>query len=351
MADSQKADSIDNTSPRQKMYKIKINEEKEIEVEGGKSLLSTLRRQKIFIPTACGGKAKCGLCKLKVLEGAGPVLASEEPLLNDKEKQSNVRLSCQVKVEKDLKIIIPPELFAVKEYSCKCVEITDLNYDIKQLRFELPAGGQLDYTPGQYMHLFVPVYEKSSQPTVRAYSISSDPSDKNHIEFIMRLAPDGISTTYCFKYLKVGDNIRLGGPYGQFKLSDTNTPIVFIAGGSGISAIKCMLHNLKNTGSKRKAVLYLGANKVKDLCGLKLMSQFEKELADFKFIPAVASPDEGENWNGKTGLITQVVREDLKNAAESEAYLCGSPGMIDASVKVLKEMGTKEENIFYDKFE
>ncbi len=347
---SQKATSIDNTSPRQKMYKIKINEEKEIEVEGGKSLLSTLRRQKIFIPTACGGKAKCGLCKLTVLEGAGPVLASEEPLLNDKEKQSNVRLSCQVKVENDLKIIIPPELFAVKEYNCKCVEITDLTYDIRQLRFELPTNEHLDYTPGQYMHLFVPAYEKSSQPVARAYSISSDPADKNHIEFIMRLAPDGISTTYCFKYLKLGDTVRLAGPYGQFKLTDTNSPIVFIAGGSGVSAIKCMLYYLKNTGSNRKITFYFGANKVKDLCCVELMGQFEKELADFRFVPAVATPEQGENWNGKTGLITDVVREDLKNAAESEAYLCGGPGMIDASIKVLMEMGTKEENIFYDKF-
>ncbi len=111
-----------------------------------------------------------------------------------------------------------------------------------------------------------------------------------------------------------------------------------------------MLHCMKNTGSKRKAVFYFGANTVKDLYYLDVMRQFEKDLPDFRFVPTVAKPLDSETWNGKTGLVTQVVSEDLKNASECQAYLCGSPGMIDACVKVLKELGTKEENIFYDKY-
>lgn len=333
------------------MAKITINNEKEIEVEGGKSLLSTLRRQKIFIPTACGGRAKCGLCKLKVLEGAGAILPAEKPLLSEQERQENFRLACQVKVENDLKIVIPPEYFTIREYTCKCVGITDLTYDIRHLKFQLPASDTLDYIPGQYMQMMVPPYEKSSEQVCRAYSIASDPADKNHIEFIMRLAPDGISTTYCFKYLKVGDTMRFRGPLGDFKLSNTNAPIVFIAGGSGIAPIKCMLHYMKNTGNKRRTTFYFGANKVKDLFCMELMSRFENELADFKFVPVVATPETGENWNGKTGLVTQVVHSDLKDAAGCEAYLCGSPGMINASLKVLMEMGMKQENIFYDKFQ
>jgi Na+-transporting NADH:ubiquinone oxidoreductase subunit F len=112
-----------------------------------------------------------------------------------------------------------------------------------------------------------------------------------------------------------------------------------------------MLHDMKNTDNRRKAVYYFGANKVKQLLCLDLMHKFESELTDFRFVPTVTAPGEGESWNGKVGLVTQAVREDLKNAAECEAYLCGSPGMIDAVIKVLIEMGTSEDKIFYDKFE
>ena len=184
----------------------------------------------------------------------------------------------------------------------------------------------------------------------RAYSISSDPADKNIIELIIRLVPGGICTTYCFEYLKVGDEVKMNGPYGDFRLSETEAPMVFIAGGSGIAPIKCMLYEMKNTNNQRKSMFCFGANKVKELCLGDLMGQFESELADFTYIPVVAAPEDDENWDGEKGLVTHAVERNLKNAEDYEAYLCGSPGMIDATVEVLKKMGVTEDRIFYDKF-
>ena len=330
---------------------ININGERDITIQGGKPLLSTLVAEKIFIPSACGGRGTCGLCKLKVLEGAGPLLPTEEPFLDAGEIESNVRLSCQVKVRNDLKIEIPPELFDVREYVCKCGEIVDLTHDIKQFRFELVEPDRIGFVPGQYIQLLTPVYKKGGEEVYRAYSISSDPAQKNYIEAIIRLVPGGICTTYCFEYLKVGDEVRLNGPYGDFHLSETDAPIVFIAGGSGMAPIKCILHHMKNTASKRKATYYFGANKVNELFLLDEMKEFESDLADFKFVPVVATPQDGEEWTGETGFVTDAVRRGLKNASECEAYLCGSPGMIDASIDVLTELGMKQEAIFYDKFE
>jgi len=210
---------------------ITINNERTITVEGGKPLQSVLTEEKIFIPSACGGRGTCGLCKLKILEGAGALLPTEEPYLDEQERKSNVRISCQVKVRNDLKIEIPQELFAIREYTCKCTEITDLTHDIKQFRFELLEPETMDFIPGQYVQLLTPIYGKRNEEVYRAYSISSDPADKNSIELIIRLVPDGICTTYCFEYLKVGDEVKINGPYGDFRLSDTDAPIVFVAGG------------------------------------------------------------------------------------------------------------------------
>ena len=330
---------------------ININDERNITVNGGKDLLSMLTAEKIFIPSACGGRGTCGLCKLKVLEGAGPLLPTEIPYLSKEEAESSVRLSCQVKVRNDLSIEIPPELFAIREYVCKCAEIVDLTHDIKQFRFELVEPKQIDYIPGQYIQLFTPVYKKGIEEVYRAYSISSDPAEKNNIVTIIRLVPGGICTTYCFEYLKVGDEVKINGPYGDFRLSDTDAPIVFIAGGSGMAPIKCILHYMKNTANNRKATYYFGANKVNELFLLDQMKEFESDLADFRFVPVVASPQENENWDGEKGLVTEAVKRNLTNASECEAYLCGSPGMIDAAIKVLAELGMGEERIFFDKFE
>ncbi|MBN2315927.1 MAG: 2Fe-2S iron-sulfur cluster binding domain-containing protein [Sedimentisphaerales bacterium] len=330
--------------------KITVNDEKELTVNGGGSLLSILTAEKLFIPSACGGRGTCGLCKLKVLEGAGPLLPTEEPYLDKDERSSNVRLACQVKVRNALKIEIPKELLAIREYVCTCTDIQDLTHDMKLFRFELVEPKTIDYIPGQYIQLLTPVYEKSREEVYRAYSIASDPADKSAIELIIRLVPGGICTTYCFDYLTVGDEVRMNGPYGEFRLSETEAPMVFIAGGSGMAPIKCILHEMKNTGNQRKAVYYFGANVVKELCLEDLMGQFESDLADFTFVPVVASPEEGENWEGQRGLVTHAVEKTLKDAGTCEAYLCGSPGMIDASVEVLKKLGVAEDRIFYDKF-
>lgn len=225
--------------------RITINDERTIDVEGGGHLLSKLTEEKIFIPSACGGRGTCGLCKLKVVEGAGPLLPTEEPYLEKEERESNVRLSCQIKVRNDLKIEIPQELFAIQEYTCRCVDIKDLTHDIKQFRLELAEPGMIEYIPGQYVNLLTPVYDDIDEEVYRAYSISSDPAEKSIIELIIRLMPNGICTTYCFNYLNVGDEVKVNGPYGDFGLSDSDTPIVFVAGGTGMAPINCILRYLR----------------------------------------------------------------------------------------------------------
>jgi len=330
--------------------KITINNEKELTVKGGNSLLSVLTAEKIFIPSACGGRGTCGLCKLKVLEGAGEVLPTEEPYLDKKEIADNVRLSCQVKVRNDLKIWIPPELFAIKEYTTRCTQIKDLTHDVKLFRFELIEPETIEYIPGQYVQLLTPIYGKSTEEIYRAYSMASDPAQKNIIDLIIRLVPGGICTTWCFEYLKVGDQVRMNGPYGEFCLTDTDAEMVWVAGGSGMAPFVSILHDMKNKNSQRKATYYFGANKVEELFLTEQMRQFEKDLPNFKFVPVVAQPGQGGNWNGETGLVTQAVERNVKNAADCEGYLCGSPGMIDAAIKILENLGMKENKIHYDKF-
>lgn len=328
---------------------ITINDEKTLTVEGGSSLLDGLMANRIFIPSACGGRGTCAYCKVTVLEGGGPLMPTEEPYLDAEERAEGVRLSCQVKVRNALRIHIPEELLSIKEYACVCTAVRDLTHDIKEFRLELKDPPEISYVAGQYVQLFTPAYD-GNEEVYRAYSISSDPAQAGVIELVIRLVPGGICTTWCFEHLKENGQMRMNGPYGDFRLSETDAPILFIAGGSGMAPVKSMLHHMKNTGNRRDAVYFFGANHVEELFYLDEMAQFERDLPNFKFIPVVANPEAGAQWDGRTGLVTEALGREMKDASRHEAYLCGSPGMIDASVKVLIALGMDEANIFYDKF-
>ena len=330
--------------------KITINDEKELEVKGGNHLLSSLLQNDIFIPSACGGRGSCGLCKVKVLSGGGPLLPTETPYLSRKEQEGQIRLSCQVKVRGDVAIEIPEELFSIREYTTTVEKIVDLNHDTKTLFLRFKDGEELDFQAGQYVQIKAPQYGKNSEEVYRAYSIASPPSDKGVIQLIIRRVPQGICTTYIFDYLKEGDQLDLNGPYGDFFLRDSDREMICIAGGSGLAPIKAILHKMEEEGIRRKATFYFGCVEKRDLYYIDEMQAFESRIPDFRFIPALSGAREEDNWTGETGLITEVVDRYVEDGSRMEAYLCGSPGMIDACIKVLLQKGMPEDQIFFDKF-
>ena len=330
--------------------KIVVNGEKTYEIKGGNHLLGSLQQHDIFIPSACGGRGTCGLCKVAVLEGGGPLLPTETPYLTAEEIENHFRLSCQVRVRNDLNILIPEELFSIREYHAKVIRIKDLTYDTKYLSLGLAEGETVDFVAGQYIQLMIPTYGKVKEEVYRAYSVASPQTLKTQIDLIIRRVPQGISTTYVFDYLKEGDSITFNGPYGDFFLRDNSREIIYIAGGSGLGPIKSMLHKMAEEGIDRKATFFFGCVSEKDLYFVDEMKEFEDRVPKFKFVPALSNPEANDGWQGETGLITEVVDRHIKEDGEYEAYLCGSPGMIDASIKVLKSKGIPEEHIFFDKF-
>lgn len=329
---------------------ITINKEKKLNVRGGSSLLSTLGSEQIFIPSACGGRGSCGLCKVKVLSGIDQYLPTELPWMTEEEIERNIRLSCQVKVKNDFDIEIPEELFNVKQFQCLVESMRDLTYDIKEVTLKLKEPSEITFTPGQFIQLQIPEYELTSEPVYRAYSISSTPGDNNRVELEIRYVPEGIATTFVHRYLQEGDEVVLNGPYGEFYLRNTDRDILFIAGGSGMAPIKAILYDMVDKGIDRNIYYFFGARSKNDLFLVDEMRELEKKLPNFTFVPALSAPEPEDNWEGETGLITDVLDRNIDSGENKEAYLCGSPGMIDAAVNVLRTKGIPEELIYYDKF-
>ncbi len=329
---------------------ITINGDRRLKVDGGRSLLTTLKDERIFIPSACGGRGSCGLCKLRVLSGAGEALATELPWLETAERAAGVRLSCQVKVRGDLAIEIPEALFRVREYQARVTSLRDLTYDIKELKIQLIDPPTIDFKAGQYVQIEVPPYELTSEPIYRAYSVASDPVEQGVIELEIRYVPNGICTTYVHHHLKVGDAMTLNGPHGEFGLHEGTGEIICIAGGSGMAPIKSILFEMQRTGNARPVRYFFGARSCRDLFLVEEMRALEGRMPNLKFIPALSEPRPEDHWDGETGLITQVVDRHVTSVDGSQAYLCGSPLMIDACIKVLTAKGLPASQIYFDKF-
>ena len=332
--------------------RILINNEKEIVVTGGSPLLSTLKSQNIFIPSACGGKGTCAYCKVRVLEGGGPVLPTETPYLSPEELEHSVRLSCQVKVKEDLKIQIPEELFSVKQFRAKVVEITDLTHEIKGLRLELlsPPEG-ISFKPGQYVQLEVPKYEKISAPEFRAYSISSDSIEHGILELVITKVPEGAVTTYVHEYLKKDDELTVYGPYGDFYLRDSDRGILMIATGSGLAPMKSILHQIEDNNIRRETILFFGAKNLGDLYYFDELKGLEGKLNNFKFYPTLSRVGENDKWDGERGRVTSLIEKYIPQNAAFDVYLCGAPPMIESCMKLLAQKGIPEDHIYFDKFE
>ena len=322
--------------------------ERTLEVDGGQTLLEGLYANEIFIPSACGGQGTCGHCKIAVLDGGGPVLPTETPLLSRSELRSGVRLACQVKIRGDLRVRIPPELLDVKMFAATVASTRDLTHDIKEIRLALDEPPEIGHLPGQYVQIQAPSPEG---PVYRAYSISSPVHEPAVVELNVRLVPGGIASTYLHS-LAAGDAVTFTGPYGEFRLSeDPDTEIVCVGGGCGMAPIKNIVLSLYDRWPQRRCHLFFGVRATRDLFYLDLFRDLAARHTNFRFVCALSDPlAQGERWDGETGFIHLSVDRHLDPGAARQAFLCGPPPMVQAVTRVLEAKGLRPHDIFYDEF-
>lgn len=326
------------------------NGEKQFDAEAGISLLEALARQDIVLPSACGGRGLCGMCKVRVFSGGGPVTEKEQKKLTAQQFENKWRLACQTLVEGDLSLELPGQLIGSAQYECVVEKIEELTYDIKGVRLRLPEGKAIQFLAGQYMQLTAPPYGKLKKSVYRAYSIASAPQEQGFMDFCVRKVPDGIVTTWVHEHLQVGMPVTITGPYGEFYLRDSNREIIFIAGGSGLSPVQSIVTDMINRGIKnRPAKFFFGACTCKDLYYVDKFRALERANPWFNYIPALSN-EEKLPEDCAAGLITEVVDRYYGKLDNHEAYLCGSPGMIKACLNVLTAKGLPESLVFYDKF-
>lgn len=356
----------------------------------GGTLLGTLAENRIFIPSACGGKGTCGVCKVKVLEGGGALLPTERGHVSRGEARDGIRLSCQVKVKSDMTIEVPHEVFSVKQWECTVRSNDNVATFIKELVLELPQGETVPFRAGGYIQIESPPHlvqykdfeigddyrgdwdkfnmwrytSKVEEPVSRAYSMANFPEEHDIIMLNVRIAsppprgpegiPPGKMSSYIFN-LKPGDKVTISGPFGEFFAKDTTAEMVFIGGGAGMAPMRSHIFDLfRRLKTTRKVSFWYGARSLREAFYIDDFDAIARENPNFTWTLALSEPLPEDNWTGAVGFIHQVLLDkylDKHPAPEDvEYYLCGPPQMLSACMQMLSDLGVEREAIMFDDF-
>ena len=384
--------------------KIEINGGKrQLEVETGSSLLSTLHQGGVMLSSACGGKGSCGQCKVQVTEGGGEILPTEKVHFSRKEQQAHWRLGCQVKVKDNMSIQVPDSVLEVKEYECTVVSNKLVSSFIKEFIVALPEGAHMDFVPGSYAQIRIPEYEmsydtdidkaslgeylptwekyglfslkcKNTEPTVRAYSMANYPAEGDRFMLTVRIAtppfkpkPEvgfqnvmpGIASSYIFT-LKPGDKVIMSGPYGDFHpIFDSKKEMIWIGGGAGMAPLRAQIMHMTKTLQcrDREMHFFYGARSLSEVFYLEDFLAIEKEFPNFHFHLALDRPDPVADKAGvkyTAGFVAPVLRDTYLAQHEApedcEYYMCGPKMMSETVNQVLYSLGVDRESIHYDDF-
>lgn len=374
--------------------KIIINDEQELDVSPGSTLLATLSENELYLPSACGGGGTCGLCRCQILEGGGAILPTETDFFTRREIHEKWRLGCQVKIRENLKIHVPEEVLGIKKWECEVVSNNNVATFIKEFVVKLPPGEMLRFKSGGYVQIDVPEFEmsfrdinvesqfqdewdnynmwdlrlKNATSTFRAYSMANHPSEGNIIMLNIRIAtppwdksknafknvPAGICSSYIFSR-KPGDKVMLSGPYGDFFIKETDREMIYIGGGAGMAPLRSHIFHLFHTlKTSRKVSYWYGARSKREIFYEDDFRKIEKEYPNFEFHIALSEPHPDDNWKGYTGFIHQVLYDEYLGKQEYpediEYYFCGPPLMNQAVQEMLYNLGVPDEMVAFDDF-
>src|SRR5262249_40002049 len=174
--------------------------------------------------------------------------------------------------------------------------------------------------------------------------------DPGQLEFVIKIYPDGLFPHFLDTQLAVGDRLDISGPYGVFTLREGEDDLIFVGGGAGMAPILSLLRSMSERGIGRKATYYYGARGRRDLCFEEELRGLEGSLASLVYVRALPEPAEGDDWQGETGLIPDVLKRHETDLKNTHAYVCGPPPMVEAALPLLEILGVPEKRIYYDKF-
>jgi phenol hydroxylase P5 protein len=322
-----------------------------IEVEEDQTILDAALRAGVYLPHACG-HGLCGTCKVQVLEGEVEHGDASPFALMDVEREEGKCLACTARplsdlvIEADVEEDPDAERHPVRDYVGTVVRIEDPCPRIRVITMELPGEG-MDFQAGQYINLDVPGVDGP-----RAFSMANPPSQRNIVELHVCKVPGGAATTWLHEELKEGMTLSFTGPYGRFFVrKSAPNPVLFLAGGTGITAPKSMILDLLENGDTRGITLIHGVRNQAELYTRGLFEELARKHENFRYVPVLSDEPEDSDWQGRRGFVHEVAKEIYGGRFEGlKAYLCGPPPMVEACVTTLMRGRLFEKDIYAEQF-
>jgi NAD(P)H-flavin reductase len=230
---------------------------------------------------------------------------------------------------------------AIEDYKAIIKSIKEVSENTRIFKLEL--NNEIVFKAGQFMTF---ILEENGQKFTAPYSIASNPSENKTLQFAIKLVKSGKATT-CIWGKKEGEILNLKGPIGGFGIKGSNKEnLIFIGTGTGIAPLRSMIKNLLEKNTKKNLTLIFGERFENGGLFREEFQSLKKQYKNFKFIQVVSKPS--DNYKGKKGYVQEVLEDlDIKN---SEAYLCGIPGMVKGCKEKLIKMGMSKEDIFFEKY-
>jgi Na+-transporting NADH:ubiquinone oxidoreductase subunit F len=294
-----------------------------------------------------------------------------------------------VKVKRDMKIEIAPEVFDVRKWRCRVLSNRNVATFIKELKLALPEGEDVPFRAGGYVQIECPPHTRQfrdfdidarfretwdrfdlwrftstvTEPVERAYSMANYPNEKGILLFTIRIAfppgydtaiPPGIMSSWIFG-LRPGDEVTVSGPYGEFFARDTDKEMCFVGGGAGMAPMRSHIFDqFRRLHTRRKATFWYGARSLAEAFYVDEFLQLQKENPNFEWHLALSEPLPEDNWTGPTGFIHNVLHDrylkDHPAPEDIEYYMCGPGPMNKAVIAMLLSLGVDRENIMLDDF-
>ena len=331
---------------------------KKVFVKSNQSILNAALEQGLDWPHDCKF-GSCSSCRGKVIKGKIKPTSDYSQVLTKEEIDDGYFLACQARPVMDCEIEVEiGDLVRVPAIKNNAVisETEMLTSDIMRVVIQTEQNVEHAGLPGMWAELSIDGLDRP-----RSYSYAAAPKNEkpNEFTFFIRKVPGGKFTEWLFGNNRdMSQQVTVNGPFGSFYLREKQSPIVCIAGGSGLAPIKALLEGGVLDQVERDVVFLFGARTQEDLyCVNEIKELKDKWNKDYKFdfIPVLNMEPEDSNWQGGRGLVTdyfenEIIKKNNIDVSDWQGYLCGPPPMIDAACEVLEKNGIKSDEIFYDKF-
>ncbi|WP_424191866.1 NADH:ubiquinone reductase (Na(+)-transporting) subunit F [Ampullimonas aquatilis] len=323
-----------------------------IDIEEGQTILDAALRAGIYLPHACC-HGLCATCKVQVADGEVEHGEASSFALMDFERDEQKCLACcataqsDLVIEAEIDVDADAENLPVRDFNGVVHHIENLTPTIKGLWIKLDAPDGMDFQAGQYINLDLP-----NGIGNRAFSIASPPSEAGLIELNIRIVSGGQGTAYIHEKLQIDDRLSLSGPYGRFFVKKSaQVPVMFMAGGSGLSSPRSMILDLLTEGFDLPITLIYGQRSREELYYHEEFLELAKKYTNFRYFPTLSNEPKDSDWYGFRGFVHEAAKECFNNDFRGyKAYLCGPPLMIDACITTLMQGRLFERDIYTEKF-